>query len=53
MDKPKNKKVSLEAVILITIGVIFLLERRLPGFDLGPLLLIGIGVGMLFKHIGG
>jgi len=48
----RSNRVVLTGVILICLGLIFLLDNFIPGFDLTdywPVILIAIGIGIIIK----
>ena len=51
--KPKTNGGIIGGVVLITLGVLFLLDQFIPNVnfgDLWPVLLIVIGISILFKN---
>ncbi len=51
--KPKSNNGIIGGVVLITLGVLFLLDQFIPNInfgDLWPVLLIVIGISILFKN---
>lgn len=51
-DKPKGRRGQVAGLILISLGVLFLLDNFIPAFDmdeLWPLLLIAVGAALLWR----
>ena len=52
MNQPSGKRGIVWGFVLIVLGLLFLAENLIPGFEFGdywPAIFIAIGVGLLWK----